>query len=254
MPVRKISRSRGSTTGVLTSAHPGGGQHAYESGLERDLFLRLDFDPGVERFEAQPVRIHYEGPQGKKRHYTPDTLAFFREGGPYWGSASPEHEAALYEVKYAEELREKRDKLAPKFEAARSYASGRGWRFEVATEEEIRTPFLRNARLLRKLAGQPVQTGSKEIRRILEISESLEAPTADEIARRIFPHAEDEQDATNAAANREKARRRVWHLLARGYFEADLHSRVLTGSTPLKRTSLRTASTAEASTHTRTAA
>jgi len=47
---------------------------AFESSLERDFLLLLDFDPEVVLYEEQPVTINYHDDQGRRRRYTPDVL------------------------------------------------------------------------------------------------------------------------------------------------------------------------------------
>src|SRR5437868_5438583 len=97
MPSRKIPPSRRSLTGLVASqksprlslvpsppARPsqlGAGQpqpqtrmKGFESSLERDFFILLDFDLNVDRYEEQPVRIEYRDGDGRLRTYTPDVL------------------------------------------------------------------------------------------------------------------------------------------------------------------------------------
>jgi hypothetical protein len=43
----------------------------FESTLEKDFYLLLEFDPQVETFEEQPVTITYDDSTGKRHRYTP---------------------------------------------------------------------------------------------------------------------------------------------------------------------------------------
>jgi hypothetical protein len=142
MPVRKIPKNYRSLTGLVATmkrAGPGvrGGMAGFESSLERDLLILLDFDPAVLSYEEQPVRIDYRDAQGHARHYTPDVLVTWRCDGV------PSH---LVEVKYRADLKTDRRALKPAFRAAHGHARERGWTFRLLTEVEIRTPYLRNVK------------------------------------------------------------------------------------------------------------
>lgn len=135
LPVRSIGVSGRSVTGIVPL------MGRFESTLERDLMELVRFDRRVSSFLPQPVKIEYKGDTGEDRSYTPDGLITFQE------SASSQ-EPILYEVKYRANFREQWRNLLPKFRAAKSYCAQRGWRFEVYTEREIRTPYLDNVKFL----------------------------------------------------------------------------------------------------------
>lgn len=135
MPVRKIPISHNSITGRF-SLGPGKGSVGFESTLERDFVCLMAFDPDVIGIEEQPVRIEYEGANGRKCHYTPDYLVQ-RRNAPM----------LLVEIKPRKFLT---PDLEPKFAAARTYAAAREWVFEVWTEKNIRIPQLHNYRFLLK--------------------------------------------------------------------------------------------------------
>lgn len=74
MPVRKIPKNYLFVTGGYSS-RKNEEMDAFESLLEKDYLLLLDFDDGVEAFEVQPVRIPVAGvPKG----YVPDVLVKYR--------------------------------------------------------------------------------------------------------------------------------------------------------------------------------
>ncbi|MEI7610177.1 MAG: Tn7 transposase TnsA N-terminal domain-containing protein [Rhodospirillaceae bacterium] len=131
MPVRAIPISHRSVTGRLAS-RPGQPTIAYESSLERDFALLQLFDMTVESVEEQPVRIDYVAAGGRSARYIPDFLVFHKGNRPI---------PRLVEEKYRAELTKKADQYAARFEAARLYAAGRGWTFELATEETMRRRF-----------------------------------------------------------------------------------------------------------------
>ncbi len=133
MPVRRIPHSRRSVTGIVTS---GGRSLRVESTLERDFATLSLFDRDIFGVEEQPVCVRYLH-EGRARRYTPDFLVRHLSAAP-----------RLIEVKYLADLAKNEDRYAPGFAAARQYAAGRGWSFEIATEADIRTPRLENARFL----------------------------------------------------------------------------------------------------------
>ena len=140
LPVRKIGNSRRALTGRVRAGE--GGVLNFESSLERDWLMVLDFSTDVIAVREQPFTITYEW-EGGTRKYTPDMLAehVTKSGVPA---------VVIYEVKYHDELRTKWDELKPRFKALMTYCRSRGWRFKIVTERQIRTPFLQNAKFLRR--------------------------------------------------------------------------------------------------------
>ena len=140
MPVRKIPKNYRNVTGIAAHRKAEGGA-SFESTLERDFIALLEFDPAVERFEVQPVKLDWSDHQGRARSYTPDVLATFKPHGL-------PRRTVLYEVKYRSDLRTDWSDLHRKFKAAVRYARQQGWRFKIVTEVEIRSPYLDNATFL----------------------------------------------------------------------------------------------------------
>jgi hypothetical protein len=143
---------------------------AFESTLERDFLLLLDFDPDVEFFEEQPVKIIYHDAHGQRRFYTPDVLVRYR---PHRFQAQ-HTKPVLCEVKYRDDLRQHWVEYRPKFRAAQGYARQRGWRFRVVTERLVRTPYLENVKFLRPYRTIPVNALHRT--RLLDMLAHLEAP------------------------------------------------------------------------------
>jgi len=200
MPVRTIPLSHRSVTGRLAS-RPGQPAVAFESSLERDFALLQLFDPAVETVEEQPVRIAYTAPDNRPAHYTPDFLVVCRPDGP---------PPRLVEVKYQAELDAKAPDYAARFEAARHYATRRGWRFEVVTEVAIRTPRLENARFLLPYRDRPADPG--RCRRLLDRIEEGGAMAAGDLLRAAFPSLGDQAAGLPC----------LWHLVATGRIAVDL--------------------------------
>ena len=72
MFVRKVKKSHISVTGYFSS-YKNKRQINFESKLEHDFYLLLEFDEQVKSYQEQPFNIYYTY-QDKKRRYTPDTL------------------------------------------------------------------------------------------------------------------------------------------------------------------------------------
>lgn len=142
---RKLGTSRRSLTGRLVTCT--GDAATFESSLERDWLIVLDFDPNVRAIQVQPFTLLYDLGNGSGR-YTPDVLVEVGEPGR-------DADTIVYEVKPADELRENWDKYRTRFKATWRYCRSNGWRFKVVTERHIRTPLLDNARFLRRYRGQP---------------------------------------------------------------------------------------------------
>lgn len=203
MPVRKIPTNRRSMTG-LVSSRKNDRMTGFESSLERDFLLLLDFDRTVERYEEQPVTIEYTDAAGKARTYTPDVLVYYCQD--LTGDTRP----LLCEVKYREDLVENWKEIKPKIRAGRAYARERGWRFKIITEREVRTPYLDNARFLRQC--RRIEPTEEDTRLLLDTLREMR---------------ETDPESVLAAIHQDKVRRAellpiLWLLLAEGQIEADL--------------------------------
>lgn len=195
-PVRAITKNHRAVTGTLASTKgPAGAQ--YESALERDFFLQLDFDPSVARFVPQPVLIPWVNGRGRKLQYPPDVLVHYSDG----------RRPALFEVKYVAETQEKADELRIKFRAARAFAREQGWAFTLVTERTVRAPSLKNIQFLRPYAARVFaedQTGPL----LTALGHEVSTP---ESLLSTFPEAE-----------RPHLIPALWHLVATHRIEADL--------------------------------
>ncbi|EPX96253.1 MULTISPECIES: heteromeric transposase endonuclease subunit TnsA [Ralstonia] len=136
-PVRAIGVQSRSVTGTF----PDGSR--YESALERDFMLLLQFDPAVDVYTPQPLTLRYQDADGEARRYTPDGLIEWRSD-----LALHDRRPVLVEVKYREAFEGDWRRWRSIARAARNYARDRGWDFQIYTEREIRTPALENARFL----------------------------------------------------------------------------------------------------------
>jgi hypothetical protein len=142
MPIREIPKNYRNVTGVCSGLSKSVGSAQYESTLERDFIVLLDFSRDVRTYEVQPVSVDWFDENGKVHHYTPDMLVTFHPG------RSDGSKPWLCEVKYRDDLARNWKEYRPKFKAAFRYASKHGWRYRIVTEREIRTPRFENARFL----------------------------------------------------------------------------------------------------------
>lgn len=141
-PARKIGLGRRALSGLMPSEKNSETSPArFESALERDFFVLLEFNVDVLRWDAQPIRLDLGGELGT---YVPDVLVTFV--GPSRLVSDTRH--ILYEVKYREDLGKNWPKLKPRYRAAIRFARAHGWSFKIITEREIRTPLLWNAKFL----------------------------------------------------------------------------------------------------------
>src|SRR4051812_11449290 len=115
MGTRQIGPSKVKNTGRISSSKNDRAA-AFESLLERDFLMLLDFDLDVVKFHEQPVTIEYRDNEEQIRHYTPDVLVTFRQG-----SQRKRPEPTLYEVNPRQILFSQWSYLKPKFMAARRY-------------------------------------------------------------------------------------------------------------------------------------
>lgn len=186
MPVRKIPKNYLNVTGRLAHG-PNSEQSGFESLLEKDYLLQLQFEARVEHFEVQSVQVPVPG---HRKPYTPDVLVKYRPG-PRGGHVKPD----LVEVKPKDILKRKAEEFAPKFKAATSFARAQGWNFRILTEEDIRTQRLENIKFLREFRRRPpdpdreeavidklrllgAQATSAELVRALEPSDEIERVAA----------------------------------------------------------------------------
>lgn len=173
---------------------------AVESTLERDFVLLQRFDPNVAGIEEQPVRIEYRVGQGAKRHYVPDFLVTYRDGGRL---------PQLVEIKYSTDPHLLAGSLEERFAAARAYATERGWVFALVTEKEIRTPRLENATFLLPFRDRPPDPAFRD--RMLEVT-SRTPVTVQGLADLV----------AGDAGDRARVLPSLWALVARFEITADL--------------------------------
>ncbi|WP_404326434.1 TnsA endonuclease N-terminal domain-containing protein [Aerophototrophica crusticola] len=177
-----------------------------ESTLERDFALLQRFDLAVATLEEQPVRIRLPGGGS----YVPDFLVTYRDARP----------PRLVEVKYSTDKALLAGELEARFAAARAYAADMGWRFEVATEQAIRTARLENAKFLLPYRDRSVPAGRRD------------ALIASVRLARVLTVRELAASGPESAAGAPALLPDVWTLVARLELAADLDQPVA-ATTPL---------------------
>jgi len=199
MAIRRVPKNYRNVTGIMAS-RKALAPADFESTLERDFLTLLEFSPLVRAFDVQPVTVTWNQ-SGKDRRYTPDVLVHYEPG------SKPE----LYEVKYRQDLWKDWKVLRPKLRAGVHFAREQGWRFRIATEVEIRTPYLENAKFLLTFARREFQSEpcSQLLLSLHELRETSPAGLLLAVCR----------DETNRALLTPA----LWHLLGTFRIGADLH-------------------------------
>jgi len=136
MPVRKIPKNYRSVTGTFASLK-NGRNIFYESLLERDFFLTLEFDQTVSSYEEQPLQISYQH-YNKQLKYTPDCLVLYNN----------DRLPCIYEVKFSNEIKEKKVFLESKFEQIENYLSENDMDFKLFTEIDVDATYLHNIKFI----------------------------------------------------------------------------------------------------------
>ncbi|WP_410500194.1 TnsA endonuclease N-terminal domain-containing protein [Chitinibacter sp. S2-10] len=155
MPVRRIPKNYLTVTGAFSSKKNDRMQ-SFESLLERDYMLLLEFDPDVESFEEQPVTIPLGGKGRSAKKYVPDVLVKYHN-----------KPAELTEVKPSQDLERNAEKYSAKFEQAEQYAQDHDWVFTKTTEREIRGSYLQNLKFLREYRN--IQPAEQDVARVIEV-------------------------------------------------------------------------------------
>lgn len=139
MPVRKIKKSYISCVGYFKS-FKNNKQLAFESILERDFFMLLEFDNDVVSFEEQPLKITYKL-RAKNARYTPDVLVRYKDGSK-----------KIFEVKYQSDI-DSDPKLQHKISVLKEeIAQQMSLSFETFTDSQIDSVYLKNCIFLYKHA------------------------------------------------------------------------------------------------------
>lgn len=201
MPVRKIKKNYRSVTGVFQSFKNKCGI-GYESLLERDFFLILEFDEKVKAYEEQPFTIQYER-NGKNFNYTPDCLVTYHDT-----SIMP----CVVEVKMTDELKDKKVFFEEKFNQIQNYITLNDMEFKLITELDIRSSYLENIKFLYRFAF--LENIENKIDSLLKIAQQYEQISVNELLKIIDSNRYVQAEYLGT----------IWHLVFTNKFELNMNS------------------------------
>lgn len=147
MRARKIPIGMLTLTGYFYS-FKNKGHVEYESLLERDFYLSLEFNDNVLSYKAQAVKVP-KRIDGKTRTLYPDCLiAHTRQSGI---------RPLLVEVKHTKDINDpnKAEHIQLKISILKEFAEKKRWDFKLVTEQDVRGPRLENYRFLYKYTEPP---------------------------------------------------------------------------------------------------
>lgn len=153
MPVRKIPKNYRSVTGTFPS-YKNKRNIFYESLLERDFYLLLEFNDDVNSYEEQPFKIYYQRAKSTYR-YTPDVLVHY--------NSNLNQLPCVFEIKMSDEIKEKKVFFEEKFNQIEKYININDLDFKIFTELDINKIYLENAMFLYRYRDLNNQTISKNI-------------------------------------------------------------------------------------------
>jgi hypothetical protein len=174
----------------------------HSSYLEREIYIWLDTDPRVVRFQPEPYKVYYRDAEGKDHSYTPDVLVHYVDVPC----------AVLAEIKWSRDLRTQHAENLVKFRAASAYAADNGNKFTIFTESRIENQEYRNRKFLRQFREQPAVATHERQAVLLDALKVMRRPTIDELLRRLGGNRE----------NQLSCLRTIWHLLALGKIVTEL--------------------------------
>lgn len=175
----------------------------YESLLEHDFCVNLEFDRSVERYESQPLTIEYRRASGRRcvGHLDYLVVHYIDTG----------LRPAIVDVKTESELSKRWDELEPRFKAACKHAHTSGMLYHIRSERRIRTPFFYNVRrLLRYLREDPDLRYERTL--LGELARSGHA-SFENLLERCFADTQERLEATAT----------LWTLIAHQRFFVDFH-------------------------------
>lgn len=194
---RKVGYTYSSVSGVFSFR--GKKSIQFESTLERDLLMVLEYDPCVDDVIEQPMTILYTNANGNAASYTPDFLVHYHTTIPLC-KINPSI-SKLIEVKPKNILKEKWPELKPKFKVGTAYAKSKGWRFCIYDEVKTGAICLKNIRFLKRYKRH--QFDIQEESRILGYINTVGKVGIDQLLASLYTTDE----------KRRIAKFQIWHLL-----------------------------------------
>ena len=197
-PARIIPRNHRTLTGFIHGDNSGM-YSGFESSLERDALILIEFNPSIVSYLSQPKTFDYFH-NNKHRKYTPDIFIEYSNG------------KKLYiEVKYREDLRKDWEILRPKFKAAiEELSDDKSARFKIWTENEIRTPLLKNATFLLPYRHRSFENYQLEM--IKKVISRIDETNPEDVIRICSSNLEARAEFLNT----------LWYALSNQIIKADL--------------------------------
>lgn len=197
---RKIKKSYRSVTGHIPSVK-NKRSIAFESKLESQYFLTLEFNDDVKNYMEQPqIEIILDG---KKTTYTADCFIQRTE--------NTENRDALVEVKYTSELEKEKEYFDKKFQAVREVTDELNLDFIIFTERTYPETYIENLDFLYRYKRQGRETKYDNI-----IKEKLQNQklSAYDLANHITSDKLEYIKVSNA----------IWGMVAVGILKTDLYT------------------------------
>lgn len=212
MPVRRIPKNYLGVTGAFAS-RKNRRALGFESLLERDFMILLEFDPEVASFEEQPARIPVTRKGKRPTTYVPDVLVHYHPGRD-----GRIRKSVLTEVKKRTDLEKNKKKYAPKFAAARQFAIEKGWEFRTVSDREIRSPRLANLKFLREYLL--IEPSREHVNRVLHILQTAGGKA----------EVQDVLERYDSETERLETLPVIWHLVATDALRAELKLSLTNGT------------------------
>lgn len=207
-PARIVPRNHRNLTGFIHGCNDGL-YSAFESSLERDALILIEFNLSIKRYLSQPRTFNFHH---NKKHmkYTPDIFVEYING------------KKLYiEIKYRKDIEKDWDILKPKFKAAIEELSvEENTRFKIWSEREIRTPLLKNATFLLPYRHRSFETYQLEM--IKKVVSRFNETSPEDVINICASNLEARAEFLNT----------LWYALSNQIIKADL-TRPLTMKSPI---------------------
>jgi hypothetical protein len=207
-PARIVPRNHRNLTGFIHGCNDGL-YSAFESSLERDALILIEFNLSIKRYLSQPRTFNFHHNK-KYMKYTPDIFVEYING------------KKLYiEIKYRKDIEKDWDILKPKFKAAIEELSvEENTRFKIWSEREIRTPLLKNATFLLPYRHRSFETYQLEM--IKKVVSRFNETSPEDVINICASNLEARAEFLNT----------LWYALSNQIIKADL-TRPLTMKSPI---------------------
>jgi hypothetical protein len=204
-PQRKLKKNYRSITGHFPSIK-NKKSIAFESKLEKELFLTLEFDDTVISYQEQPqIEIYFKG---KNKIYSADCYIH--------RSIESNLLDSIVEVKYTNELKKDEQYFKEKFEAIQNSTTEMNLDFEIYTELNNTQTYIENLDFLYRYLENPLKMKYEE--QIMNIVRNFNKISALDITKKISSNPIDYQIISNE----------IWNLVAHKKLKSDFYDTVLT--------------------------